>query len=153
MLILGVIVAPLLLRHADQPEQPVQSAFQPRNHGENFLLVGAFPSEVEPPPIMDRLSQLKKILEIEPQDVFTNYALGLEYLENSPQQAEAQLRRVLELDTQYVPAYFQLGKLAADQDSLPQARAWLEKGIEIAEKVGDHHALGEMQDFLDQLDS
>jgi tetratricopeptide (TPR) repeat protein len=100
----------------------------------------------------ERVATLEKLLQLDPNDEFSNYALGLECLEDQPQRAEQQFLRVLELDPDYVAAYFQLGKLAADQDKPDTARTWLEKGIEVAEKVGDHHALGEMQDFLNDLD-
>lgn len=99
----------------------------------------------------ERVATLEKLLKMDPCDVFSTYALGLEFLEGQPERAEQQFRRVLELDAKYVAAYFQLGKLAADQDKLEAARKWLEQGIEVAEQVGDHHALGEMQDFLDSL--
>lgn len=99
----------------------------------------------------DRVATLEKLLKMDPSDVFSTYALGLEFLEAEPQRAEQQFRRVLELDAKYVAAYFQLGKLAADQDNQPVARKWLEQGIEVAEEVGDQHALGEMEDFLDSL--
>lgn len=100
----------------------------------------------------ERVATLEKLLQMDPGDVFSNYALALECLEGQPERAEQQFVRVLQLDADYVAAYFQLGKLAADQDKIESARNWLEKGMEVAEKVGDHHALGEMQDFLNEID-
>ena len=100
----------------------------------------------------ERVATLESLLKMDPGDVFTTYALGLECLESQQDRAEQQFRRVLELDANYVAAYFQLGKLAADQDKIEAARIWLEKGMEVAEQVGDHHALGEMQEFLDEME-
>lgn len=100
----------------------------------------------------ERLAQLEKILQLDPEDVFTHFALGLEHWEHHPQKAESQFRRVLELDPKYVPAYFQLGKLAAEQEHSEVACQWLKQGIGLAEEVGDRHALEEMQDFLDGLE-
>ena len=100
----------------------------------------------------DRVAILEKLLQMDPEDVFSHYALALECLESQSERAEQQFLRVLQLDPKYVAAYFQLGKIMADQDKIEAARNWLEKGIGVADQVGDHHALGEMQDFLDQLD-
>ena len=100
----------------------------------------------------DRVATLEKLLQMDPGDVFSAYALGLECLESQPERAEQQFLRVLQLDPKYVAAYFQMGKLSADQDKIEAARNWLEKGIEVADQVGDHHALGEMQDFLDEIE-
>ncbi len=100
----------------------------------------------------ERVATLEKLLKMDPLDTFSTYALGLECLESQPDRARQQFLRVLELDSKYVAAYFQLGKLSCDQDKIEAARKWLEQGIEVAAEVGDHHALGEMEDFLDQMD-
>jgi len=97
------------------------------------------------------MATLQKLLQMDPKDVFSHYALGLEHLEQNAAEAERCFLRVLELDTQYVAAYFQLGQLKAELGDIESSQSWLEKGIEVAEQVGDQHALGEMQDFLDQL--
>ncbi len=100
----------------------------------------------------ERVQQLEKLLALDSQDVFTNFALGLEFWEGDPERALSQFERVLELDAKYVPAYFQLGKLMAEQGKDKQARDWLLRGMDLAEEVGDRHALEEMQDFLDGLE-
>jgi len=100
----------------------------------------------------ERVTTLEKLLKMDPTDVFSCYALGLELLEAQPLRSEQQFLRALEIEPDYVAAYFQLGKLKADRAELESARFWLEKGMEVAERVGDHHALGEMQDFLNDLD-
>lgn len=99
----------------------------------------------------ERVATLKKLIEMDPQDTFSVYALGLEYLEGDPAQAQSQFQNVLKIDPRYVAAYFQLGKLSCDQGDEKAATEWLEKGIAVAEEVGDSHAAGEMQDFLDQM--
>ncbi|MFN8611283.1 MAG: hypothetical protein U0931_27310 [Vulcanimicrobiota bacterium] len=99
----------------------------------------------------ERVDTLKKLIEMDPRDTFSVYALGLEYLEGDPGRAQSQFESVLGLDDRYVAAYFQLGKLNYDQGDEKAATEWLEKGIAVAEEVGDTHAAGEMQDFLDQM--
>jgi len=107
--------------------------------------------EKRPSMNQDRVDTLKKLIQMDPSDTFSVYALGLEYLENDPPQALSQFQRVLELDPKYVAAYFQLGKLRFDLGEEEAATEWLEKGILVAEEVKDFHAAGEMQDFLDQM--
>lgn len=99
----------------------------------------------------ERIETLRKLLEMEPTDVFSRYALGLEYLAEQPEVSEQCFLKVLELDPNYVAAYFQLGQLKAEVGRNQEAADWLERGIEVAGRVGDSHALAEMQDFLDQL--
>ena len=99
----------------------------------------------------ERIKTLQQLLQMDPGDVFTEFALGLEFLEAHPERAQAHFYQTLEKDNRYVAAYFQLGKLFFDQGHEKAATDWLEKGIRVAEEVGDAHAAGEMQDFLDQM--
>lgn len=99
----------------------------------------------------ERIKTLQQLLKMDPDDVFSEFALGLEFLESDPGQAERHFRLTLDKDGRYVAAYFQLGKLTFEQGDEKAATEWLEKGIVVAEEVGDAHAAGEMQDFLDQM--
>lgn len=99
----------------------------------------------------ERITTLKKLIEIDPQDTFSVYALGLEYLDTDQDQAQNQFQQALILDPGYISAYFQLGKLAFSLGNEKAAIEWLEKGIIVAEEVGDTHTAGEMQDFIDQI--
>ena len=99
----------------------------------------------------ERIKTLQQLLQMDPADVFTEFALGLEFLESQPEQARQHFLKTLSKDDRYVAAYFQLGKLCFDQADEKAATEWLEKGIGVAEEVGDSHAAGEMQDFLDQM--
>lgn len=99
----------------------------------------------------ERIKTLQQLLQMDPADVFSEFALGLEYLESQPETAKQHFQRTLDKDSRYVAAYFQLGKLFFDQGDEKAATEWLEKGIAVAEEVGDAHAAGEMQDFLDQI--
>ena len=99
----------------------------------------------------ERIKTLQQLLQMDPADIFTESALGLEFLESQPDRAKDHFLQTLEKDDRYVAAYFQLGKLCFDQGDEKAATGWLEKGIQVAEEVGDAHAAGEMQDFLDQM--
>ncbi len=102
---------------------------------------------------MDRLRELQKFLEIEPNDSFTLYAIALEYAshKNIPE-AIKKLEELILLDPNYIPAYHQLGNLLAQSGRQDDALMIFEKGIQTAELVGDTHARKEMQEAMDELD-
>jgi tetratricopeptide (TPR) repeat protein len=99
----------------------------------------------------ERIEILKKLIQMDPSDTFSRFALALEHKEEKPVEAVQLFEELLKLDPDYVPAYFQAGLTRLDQNDFDQARDWLERGIEVAQKVGDDHALGEMQEVLDTL--
>lgn len=97
-----------------------------------------------------RIELLKRMLEKEPDDVFLNYALGLEYLKK-PESiilAEVQFKRVAELDPKYMAAYYQLGKLLEAQTKLSEALHYFKLGLEIAEKRKDRKAIAEFMEAV-----
>lgn len=100
----------------------------------------------------ERVSKLKEILEKDPDDSFTRYAIALEYAgKGETQIAVAYLQELLERDPHYIPAYQQLGynfeKLERRQDAIDI----LKKGITLASARGDLHASNEMQEALDEM--
>jgi tetratricopeptide (TPR) repeat protein len=99
----------------------------------------------------ERAQTLQKLLALDPSDTFSRYALGLEYRDSEPTTALEHLQAVIDRDPDYVPAYFQSGLIQSEQGDFEAAREWLERGIGVARRVGDEHALGEMQEALDQL--
>ena len=46
------------------------------------------------------------------------------------------------------PAFFMAGRQLAQQVKVEEARSILREGIEEARRQGDHHAAGEMSEFL-----
>lgn len=59
---------------------------------------------------MSRIDQLQQMIQEDPNDVFLQYALGLELLNTSVERALIQFEQVITLDETYVPAYYQLGQ-------------------------------------------
>jgi predicted Zn-dependent protease len=101
---------------------------------------------------MSRRQKLEALLADNPDDVFLQYALAMEFAsEGDPGAACDRLQRLLAQDAHYVPAYFQLGQLLAQRGAADQARQVLARGIEQARRAGDDHAEGEMREFLDDL--
>ncbi len=99
-----------------------------------------------------RLAQLQQMLAAEPADVFLQYAMGMEHmrLQDWPA-ALTTFGGLLQQDPNYVAAYFMSGRALVQKGDVPAARAMLTRGIEVARRVGDDHAAGEMQGFLDEL--
>ena len=101
---------------------------------------------------MPRREQLEKMLESDQDDVFLNYALAMALLSDGDSRAGIErLQRVIELDPNYVPAYFQQGQALAREGQIDEARGIVSRGIETAKRVGDTHAETEMTGFLESL--
>jgi len=93
----------------------------------------------------DRLQQLLSFLENSPQDSFLLFALAKEYetLENLDKALDYYLK-IVENDPDYVGTYYHLGKLYEKKEAFQQAFTTYKQGMEIAKKIGDKHALGEL---------
>ena len=101
---------------------------------------------------MPRREQLEMMLESDPDDIFLNYALAMALLtEGDHRSGVERLQRVIELDPNYVAAYFQQGQALAREGQIDEARDIVTRGIETATRVGDTHAAGEMAGFLESL--
>lgn len=95
---------------------------------------------------MDRLSQLKSFLVENPTDAFLKYALTMEYVKTANfQQAEAGFRDLVDNYPDYIGTYYHFGKFLEQQNNREQALAIYERGIEIAKKIKNRHALNELQ--------
>jgi tetratricopeptide (TPR) repeat protein len=91
------------------------------------------------------------MLEQEPQDLFLQYALAMEYLGmNQPDEAEQCFRKILASDEQYVSAYYQLGKLLEAKDEAGAIRFY-EKGLQEAQLKNDRKTVNEFRSALDEL--
>lgn len=101
---------------------------------------------------MDRKEKLKEFLALNPADSFLKHALALEYIkEGQDQTARQLLEEVLANDPAYIGSYYHLAKLMDRLGDTAGAIAWYEKGIEAAQKAGDHHALGELRSAYEEM--
>ena len=99
-----------------------------------------------------RKQQLEDLLADDPNDAFLRYALAMECAgEGNDEEALRCLRRVFADKLDYVPAYMQAGKILMRLERLDEARATFKDGITLAQRLGDAHAAGEMEGFLDTL--
>lgn len=102
---------------------------------------------------MTRREKIEQRLQEDPQDVFLNYSYAME-LAKAGEIAEARERFAIvrSIDADYVPAYFQEAQMLASEGNNNEARRIVTEGIEVARRVGDSHALGEMTEFRDGLE-
>jgi Tfp pilus assembly protein PilF len=95
---------------------------------------------------IERLQQLLHFLEEEPDSPFNLYAIALEYIKLSDvEKALEYFDKLLKMHESYVPSYYHAAALYAETEQNEQAKAIYEKGIEISKKIGDAHALRELQ--------
>jgi thioredoxin-like negative regulator of GroEL len=101
---------------------------------------------------MPRREQLESLLADDPDDVFLNYALAMQLIADGNSAAGiSRLERVMSLDPNYVPAYFQSAQVLAQQGDTVRSSDLLRKGIDRARAIGDQHAVEEMGGLLAQL--
>lgn len=93
------------------------------------------------------------MLKNEPNDLFLNYALGIEYVaELSLQDAELQFKKTLALDENYIAAYYQLGKLFESQLKNADALQYFKLGLQIAKKQKNNKAINEFGEAVFMLE-
>lgn len=101
---------------------------------------------------MSRLEKLEQMLQTDPEDPFLHYAVAKEYVaQGQIDEGRRRLTAVIETFPDLVASYFQLAQLMAQAGENSEALRTVERGIEVAERVGDAHAAGEMRSFRDAL--
>ena len=87
---------------------------------------------------MPTIEQLQEHLEKEPDDVFLNYAMAMALVKGGQGDAALErFRRTIELNGDYVAAYFHQGRLLAERGNVEDARAVLLSGVEAATRAGE----------------
>lgn len=99
----------------------------------------------------DRLSQLFKFLEEEPEDPFTLYAIALEYQKIDLDKALSYFEQLLGNHENYVGTYYHAAKLYAELGKNEKAAATYKKGLHIAQLQGDRHAHRELQNAYNEF--
>lgn len=99
-----------------------------------------------------RLETLRKVLEAEPNDSFTRYALGLEYGSlNMIEESKDVFEELRAMDPNYLATYYQLGKVYERLGDENAARKIYEKGLYVATSQNDMHTKEELQQAMDDL--
>ena len=106
-----------------------------------------------PDPSSDRLAKLQAMLERQPGDPFTLYAVALEH-KKAGRDADALtfLNRTIQFDPGYCYAYFQKGVVLEGQGDVEGAKETYRAGIAAAKAKGDAHALSELEGNLQMIE-
>ena len=100
-----------------------------------------------------RIEKLKEIIEKDPADSFTRYALALEYNGiNEPVTAIEILEELIKQDESYVPAYHQLGQLLGKMNRTQEAKKIYRKGVDLAQEQNDEKTVKELREELEELE-
>lgn len=101
---------------------------------------------------MDRIAQIKQMLETSPNDSFLKHALALEYIKLNNDTAARQLfEELLAYEPGYTGSYYHLGKLLERQNEKEAAIAVYEKGMAMAKAANERHAYNELQSAYEEL--
>lgn len=92
-----------------------------------------------------RLKQLLDFHESSPEDTFVIYALAKEYEKcGELDKSLNTFQKLLEIDPQYVGAFYHLGKLYEQLEKPNLAFSTYKRGMEVARSLNDQHALSEL---------
>lgn len=101
---------------------------------------------------MGRLESLLELLKAEPGDSFLRYGVAMEYAKAARfDEAMTEFEELLKRDANYVAAYFMAGRTQEQAGEPENAKSWYTRGIDVARRVGDGHAAGEMMAALDAI--
>ncbi|GAB3893343.1 tetratricopeptide repeat protein [Spirosoma agri] len=93
----------------------------------------------------ERIQQLIRFVQEEPNEPFNIYALAMEFLGSKPDQARIYFDQLLAEHPDYLPTYYHAAALYADLDKRDKAAALYEKGINLARKQTNQKTLQELQ--------
>ena len=101
---------------------------------------------------MPSISQLEKLLAIDPSDAFVLYGLAQEYAKlGEHDKAVAMYDRSLAVAPDDAYTYFHKARAQQAMNRLDDARATLRAGVEAAGRSRDGKAMNELRGFLDEL--
>ena len=101
---------------------------------------------------MERIARLNEYLKKSPGDSFLKHALALEFIKiGNDQLASEQFENLLDRDPSYVGSYYHLAKLLERTGNTDEANKVYLKGMEVAEKLNEKHALGELRSAWEEM--
>jgi tetratricopeptide (TPR) repeat protein len=99
-----------------------------------------------------RVEQLEEFVKAKPTDALSRYMFAMELKKlGRNDDSLREFDALHDKNAEYVPAYLMHGQLLNTLGRPDDARKVLERGIAIASKVGNTHALGEMSELLESL--
>ncbi len=105
---------------------------------------------------MEKLPRKELIFDMllkEPNDVFLNYALAMEHLSTEEwKEADLQFKKVLNINPNYLPCFYQLGQVNEKLDNIDIALTYYKQGVEQAKSQNNTKALGELNEAIWMLE-
>lgn len=99
-----------------------------------------------------RIQQLKTMLAESPKNCFLTHALALEYIKlNDDDTARQYFEANLANDSNYIATYYHLGQLLERKNLTDEAIAIYQKGMTIADQIGDKHSYSELRSVYEEL--
>ncbi len=104
-----------------------------------------------------QISELREMLELDPEDVELRYALGLHLLEDDdgdPKEAVEHLSNVLEIEPGHVASHLALGQAYMRLGKDDEARETLEDGLQVAQQLQHgqgHDLVPQFEELLAEL--
>lgn len=96
-----------------------------------------------------RIAIIQTMLEKEPNDVFLNYSLGIEYSATQNfNEAIIQFNKSLSIDPDYFTAHYQLGKVYEQLNDQINAIHHYKVGLAAATKLKHNKAINEFNEAL-----
>ena len=93
----------------------------------------------------DRVKQLEKFLQEDPNDSFSIYALALEYLPSNKLKSEELFNNLLKNHPDYIGTYYHAAALQSELGNIEKAETIYTNGISKAKELNEAHALRELQ--------
>lgn len=101
----------------------------------------------------ERFLQLQHMLKEEPDDLFLNYSVAMEYLAlNDVEKAIEYFLYTLKLKPDYIPSFYQLGKAFEAISQTEEALSYYRKGLELARLQKNNKAVNEFGEALFMLE-
>ena len=88
---------------------------------------------------------------MEPDDPFVIYAMAMEWMDENPEKTKELLDVLLKDHKDYVGTYYHAAALYSSEGQREKAEDIYRKGISVAEKAGDHHALRELKSAYNEF--
>lgn len=100
----------------------------------------------------DRLNQLLKYYNEEPNDPFIIYGIAMEYMNFNLNKARIYFEMLLENHPDYLATYYQVGHLYEEIEEVELAKNSYQKGMALALKLNNTNTLRELQNALNELE-
>lgn len=101
---------------------------------------------------MNKINTLLDFLKEDPSDTFVLYSLAQEYTSaGNVSEGRKYYHLLRNVDADYIGLYYHLGKLEEAEGNYEMAKEIYQAGIETARRLGDGHALGELEGAFGML--